>query len=165
MEEQAGYGGFFSEQVWDTSDLPERELFSGRPSGSAMPLVWAHAEYIKLRRSLRDGRVFDLPPQTVQRYQVQQIVAEHFCWRFGQKSRSFPAGKLLRVETLAPARVQWSTDGWVTIHDTDTQDTGLGIHFADLPTSELLIGTEITFTFYWPQTARWEGNDFAVQVS
>ncbi len=46
----------------------ERELYFGRPSGSAMPLVWAHAEYIKLRRSLRDGRVFDMPPQTVDRY-------------------------------------------------------------------------------------------------
>jgi glucoamylase len=26
-----------------------------------MPLVWAHAEYVKLARSLRDGRVFDTP--------------------------------------------------------------------------------------------------------
>ena len=53
------------EQVWDAADIPERELFCGRPSGSAMPLVWAHAEHIKLLRSLRDGAVFDMPPQTV----------------------------------------------------------------------------------------------------
>ena len=37
------------------------ELFLGRASGSAMPLVWAHAEYLKLCRSLRDGEVFDRP--------------------------------------------------------------------------------------------------------
>jgi hypothetical protein len=31
-------------------------------SGSAMALVWAHSEYVKLRRSLHDDRVFDTPP-------------------------------------------------------------------------------------------------------
>ncbi len=49
-------------------DIPAKDLRFGRPSGSAMPLVWAHAEYLRLSRSLHDGRVFDMPPQTVQRY-------------------------------------------------------------------------------------------------
>ena len=62
LEAFANDGGLIPEQVWDAPDVPERELFFGRPSGSAMPLVWAHAEYVKLRRSLRDGRVFDMPP-------------------------------------------------------------------------------------------------------
>jgi hypothetical protein len=39
-----------------------------------MPLVWTHAEYLKLRRSLHDGRLFDLPPQAVQRYLVDKMV-------------------------------------------------------------------------------------------
>ena len=34
-------------------------MLLGRPSGSAMPLAWAHAEYIKLLRSRQDGEVFD----------------------------------------------------------------------------------------------------------
>src|SRR5262249_8414335 len=72
IEAQTSAGGFIPEQVWDDKDIPERELFNGRPSGSAMPLMWAHAEYIKLLRSLRDGVVFDLPPQTVQRYLVRK---------------------------------------------------------------------------------------------
>ena len=65
METFANGGGLLPEQVWDCDDIPERELFRGRPAGSAMPLVWAHAEHIKLLRSLREGRVFDMPPQTV----------------------------------------------------------------------------------------------------
>jgi glucoamylase len=69
MESFASDGGLLPEQVWDAPDIPARELYFGRPSGSAMPLVWAHAEHVKLLRSLRDGRVFDLPPQTVQRCQ------------------------------------------------------------------------------------------------
>src|SRR3984885_8370810 len=69
MEGSTEGGRLLPEQVWDAPDLPARELFTGKPTGSACPLVWAHSEYIKLRRSLRDGKIFDQPPQTVQRYQ------------------------------------------------------------------------------------------------
>src|ERR1019366_4676481 len=75
FEAFAGDSGLIPEQVWDVADIPDRELYFGRAAGSAMPLVWAHAEYVKLRRSLRDGAVFDLPPQTVQRYLVDRIVS------------------------------------------------------------------------------------------
>ena len=68
MRAQASDGGMLPEQVWDGPDIPERELFNGRPSGSAMPLVWAHAEYAKLVRSLHEGRVFDMPQQAYERY-------------------------------------------------------------------------------------------------
>ncbi len=124
-----------SEQVWDSPDIPERELFFGRPSGSAMPLVWAHAEYVKLRRSLREGRVFDTPPQTIQRYQVKKTGSPYAIWRFNHKCRTMQAGKTLRVEVLAPATVHWSSDDWHTAHDADTRDTGLGSYIVDLPTA------------------------------
>lgn len=61
-------GGLMPEQVWDADDIVEKELFRGKPSGSAMPLVWAHAEHIKLLRSIADGAVFDLPPAAAERY-------------------------------------------------------------------------------------------------
>jgi glucoamylase len=68
LEASASPGGLLPEQIWDEADIPEKELFLGRPSGSAMPLVWAHAEHIKLLRSIRDGAVFDMPPQPLERY-------------------------------------------------------------------------------------------------
>ena len=37
------------EQVWDESNRLDDGLELGRPAGSAVPLVWAHAEYLKLR--------------------------------------------------------------------------------------------------------------------
>jgi glucoamylase len=152
------------EQTWDSPDIPERELFFGRPSGSAMPLVWAHAEYVKLCRSLRDGRVFDMPPQPVQRYQIENRRARHHIWRFNHKCRRMPAGRSLRIETLAPAMVHWSVDGWQTTKDSSTRDTGLGIHLVDLPTASLLSGNRVVFTFFWPADSRWEQADFAVTV-
>ena len=90
MEAFAGDGGLLPEQVWDADDIPERELFCGRPSGSAMPLVWAHAEHIKLLRSLRDGAVFDMPPQGVERYIKGKTGSPLRTWRFNNKIRTMP---------------------------------------------------------------------------
>jgi glucoamylase len=157
--------GLIPEQIWDGRDIPERELFFGRPSGSAEPLVWAHAEYIKLRRSLHDGGVFDMPPQPVQRYQADQTLSRYAVWRFNHKIRAIPAGKLLRLELLAPAKVHWGIDGWHTVEDTETRDTGLGVHLADLATDDLSTGQTINFTFYWPGSNRWENVDYAVTVA
>ena len=127
-------GGMIPEQVWDSDDIPERGLFLGRPSGSAMPLAWAHAEYLKLRRSIQAGRVFDMPPQTAERYLAEKVVSNRAIWRFDHQRSEVLAGDILRVEARAPALIRWSQDGWKTAHEYTTTDTGLGIHVADLPT-------------------------------
>jgi glucoamylase len=161
---QTSPGGLLPEQVWDADDIPDRELYSGHPSGSAMPLAWAHAEYIKLLRSLRDGRVFDTPPQPVQRYQRDHVRSPFAVWRFNHKCRSMPRGQTLRLEVLAPATVHWSVDGWHTAHDTPTTDARVGLHYVDLPTAQLAARTVMAFTFFWPQADRWEAQDFSVTV-
>jgi glucoamylase len=164
LEFFANEGGLIPEQVWDAPDIPERELYFGRPSGSAMPLVWAHAEYLKLRRSLRDGRVFDMPPQTVHRYLTEKTVSPRMVWRFNHKIRSMPAGKILRIETMAPAIIHWSTDDWNIVQDVTTHDAGLGIHIADLATKDLPEGKQVQFTFYWPDAGHLEDKDFIVRI-
>ena len=126
MESFANESGLISEQVWDSPDIAERELHCGRPSGSAMPLVWAHAEYLKLRRSLRDGRLFDQPPQTVQRYLKEKTVSPRLTWRFNHKLRSLPPGKILRIELMAPAVIHWTADDWKTCQDLKTHDVRAG---------------------------------------
>jgi glucoamylase len=164
LERFAGESGLLPEQIWDTADVPERDLFAGLASGSARPLVWAHAEYLKLCRSLRDGEVFDRPPQTVRRYLVDKVTSFRIIWRFNSKVRALPSGTTLRVETLAAAVVHWSVDGWRTVHDSATRDTTLGVHLVDLPTAGLPNGAWVDLTFYWPQSARWEGVDFRIGV-
>ncbi len=164
FEQFANGGGLLPEQVWDADDIPEKELYRGKPAGSAMPLVWAHAEHIKLLRSLRDGRVFDMPPQTVERYLVRQQGSTLAAWRFNHKISAMDAGKTLRIETLAPCSVHWSTDSWSTVHDSTAQDTGLDVWIVDVPARELPTGSMIEFTFFWPQANRWEGENFSVRV-
>jgi glucoamylase len=160
----ANEGGLLPEQIWDAPDIPKRQLYFGKPSGSAMPLAWAHAEYLKLCRSLAEGEVFDMPPQPVQRYQVLKVDSPHAIWRFNHRSQTLPTGKRLRLEVLEPALVHWSPDGWRTVMDTPTLDTGLGLHVADLPTESLLAG-KLEFTFYWPGAGHWEGADFALTIA
>ncbi len=164
LESFANEGGLIPEQVWDAPDIPERKLYFGRPSGSATPLVWAHAEYLKLRRSLLDGRVFDMPPQTVRRYLIEKTVSPRIIWRFNHKIRSMPSSKMLRIETMAPAVIHWSADDWEMVQDVRTYDSGLGIHIANLSTEALPEGKQVKFTFYWPEAGHWEGVDFVVRV-
>jgi glucoamylase len=156
--------GLLPEQVWDSTDIPSRKLFIGRPAGSAMPLVWAHAEYLKLCRSLEDGMVFDQPPQTVRRYLIEKVSSTRISWRFNDQIRTLPHSSLLRVETLAPAVVHWSADGWRNVRQTATADTTLGTHVADLDTAPLAEGERLELTFFWPEAQRWEGTNFAVAI-
>ena len=74
-----------------------------------MPLVWAHAEYVKLENSLRARRVFDTPPQTSQRYLIEKVSSPFDFWRLNHKISQMPAGKKLRLEVMAAARVRWGT--------------------------------------------------------
>lgn len=159
MARQAGPGGLLPEQIWDAPDIPERELLNGRPSGSAMPLVWAHAEYIKLVRSLREGRVFDMPPQPVARYQAGCNHPSRRVWRFESPIGQASWGTTIRIECFAPAMIRWTSDHWQTVTDTPTADTSIGIHFADLLLQQ---PGNLEFTFYWPSVDRWEGRNLVI---
>ena len=164
MQRQASPTGLFPEQVWDAPYIAEKHLLSGHATGSAMPLVWAHAEYVKLLRSIKDKLVFDTPPQTVRRYQVEAVSSNLTIWRFNLKCRSMPVGRFLRIELLAVATVHWTSDSWRTVHDVSTADSGLGVHFTDLPVANLSSGSSILFTFRWISDGRWEGQDFEVVI-
>lgn len=165
MEACSSDGGLLPEQVWDADDMPERELFRGRPSGSAMPLVWAHAEYIKLLRSLADGAVFDMSPLTVQRYQKENRKARLRDWREVWRRSTIPEGQILRVELCEEAMLRWSDDGWRTIHDTKLAEIGLGVFAVELPVQTLKPGAQIRFTWQRKQDGSWRGQDYAVSVT
>jgi len=165
MEASTSGGRLLPEQLWDAEDIPDRELFRGKPTGSACPLVWAHAEYVKLRRSLRDGRVFDQPRQTVQRYQVEKRKAEYFVWSPNNKCRKMPPGKKLRLALPEPALVHSTFDDWRNAEDTNTRNTGLGVHAADLTTDKLKPGEQVIFTLYWLQKHQWVGVNFHVEIA
>ncbi len=165
MRAMGSSGGMLPEQVWDAEPIPERGLAPGRPSGSAMPLAWAHAEYLKLVRSIAQGRVIDRPDAAWQRYRGTPPAATRATWRFTAQRPEMIAGRRLRLESMAPARVRYSVDGWTAWRDIDADDTGLGVWVTDLPGTESLVpGQAIDFTCWWPEAGRWEGRDMRVRV-
>jgi glucoamylase len=164
LENSTGTSRLIPEQVWDQEAIPERELFTGKGTGSACPLVWAHSEYIKLRRSLADGKIFDQPSQTFDRYVNKKIPARYFNWRFNNKIRSMPCGKQLRILLMDAAVVHWSIDDWKSSSDTDSKESGWNLQYVDLPSEKLPSGRRLVFTFFWKNEGRWEGQDYQVAV-
>lgn len=142
MARQTSECGMIPEQVWDAEDIPERYLFNGHPTGSGMPLAWAHAEYIKLLRSLHEGCVWDRIPQTEQRYVRERRTASFQIWTPEQRRGWMDSGKDLRVDLPVLARVRWTAgrkSGTV-----ETKDTEFGLHCATLPVREVARGEAIT---------------------
>ena len=83
------------EQIWDQEDIPEKGLFFGKSSGSAMPLTWAHAEYIKLCSSIKNNKISDLTYLAKRRYIKQKTTSPLCVWRFTDQVRSIPFKKIL----------------------------------------------------------------------
>ena len=156
--------GLIPEQVWDADPIPERGLVKGKPSGSAMPLVWAHSEFIKLCYGYVLGRPVDRPEATWARYGGVRPTLDGEIWGPGFRPRRIRAGQGLTVAVTAEASVHWGVDGWKNVADVETRDTGLGVHVADLPVNGLPAGTVIQFTFRWLAKDVWEGQDYAMSV-
>ncbi|PPQ36097.1 glycoside hydrolase family 15 protein [Rhodopila globiformis] len=140
--------GLLPEQVWDGPEIPARDLKFGRPTGSARPLAWAHAEFAKLVISRQLGAPCDRPGAVWRRYQGQRPRARRSFWSPHAPIGDMPQGTSLVVMLPKPARVRWrSGDGPET--EATTEDTGLGLHAAGLETTELPAGSAIDFAWRW----------------
>ncbi len=164
IERFASATGLLPEQVWDEQDKPEKYMFLGRPTGSAMPLMWAHAEYIKLLRSASDGRVFDLIPEVAHRYLGDRKSCQLFeIWKPNRQVRVVKRGYTLRVQVPASFRLHWTGDDWRTVNDKASAPTIFGVEFIDIPTT-LAQRAPLRFTLFWPERNSWEGRDYLVEV-
>jgi glucoamylase len=126
--------------------------------------MWAHAEYIKLLRSVADGRVFDLIPEVAERYLSARNARHRFeVWKHNRQVRRMRKGYTLRVQVDAPFRLHWTKDEWHTVEDTPSSGTALGIEFVDI---SIPAGQQapIRFTFFWTSKGSWEGRDYLVDV-
>ena len=130
---------------------------SGRPSGSAMPLAWAHAEYVKLLRSIALGHAIDRPAAAWHRYHGVAPAATRATWRFTAPRPT--GGRPTAADGAAgPGARSLVRDDWRTWADLDARDTGVGVWVVDVPGSDRLPpGGAVDFTFWWPEAERWEG--------
>ena len=163
MEGFASRGGMIPEQVWDEPDRADSSRHFGQCAGAAMPLMWAHAEYIKLLRSVKDGQVFDRIPIIADRYLGKQGRRDLEIWKPIRRVRAVSVGGVLRIQTSAPFRLRWTCCEWHTSQDSASIDSDLGAHFVDIPVSKQQ-KAPVRFTFFWTEAQRWEGQDYLVEV-
>ena len=155
-------GGMLPEQIWDAPDLPEMGLHLGKPTGAAMPLVWAHAEYIKLLRSVTDGQIFDRISVVAERYAKAKRPSPIEVFRFDRQIHRMTAGRKLRLMADEAFSAVWTVDEWKTVRTTESHNLGWAGHFADLATAP---GEgQLIFTFHWKNDGHWEGQNFEVQL-
>jgi glucoamylase len=159
MARMTGPGGLIPEQVWDSSPIPDRYLQLGRPAGSAMPLVWAHAEFLKLLRARQEGKPIELLRSVEARYRGQRPAASCWHWRQDTPFERIPAGRDMLFESLTPFVLHWGYDGWQSVEDRPSSVLAFGINGVRLTHTELRNKRMIDFTFYYPEEGRWAGID------
>jgi glucoamylase len=116
------------EQIWDRADLPSEGMYFGRAAGSAQPLVWAHAEYLKLLRSVADKQVFDCISVVHDRYILGQQ-REHFrrylgIFQLGRPISAVVQGGVLRIVDATSFSVVYTTDNWATKTQVEARSLG-----------------------------------------
>jgi glucoamylase len=77
----ANPGGMIPEQVWDQADPTESHFVFGSGTGSATPLAWSMAQFIRLVVCVHEKRIVDQPA----------VVAEHFLKQISQNAASSTA--------------------------------------------------------------------------
>jgi glucoamylase len=147
--------------------MPVEHLYCGRSAGSAQPLCWAHAEYLKLLRSVVDGRVFDRISVVEERYAVPKdqrtFQSRMEIFRTTRPISAMVSGGTLRIVDPDPFTVVWSADNWATTCRTEAKPVDSFGSFADI-TAALDQAGSIVFTLYWPGSDRWLGRNYEVTI-
>jgi len=164
MARMASPGGMLPEQIWDAAPIPQRGLELGRATGSAMPLAWTHAEYIKLVASRALGRAFDRPEAVWQRYHGDRCKAARAIWCEHAAITELAVGRSLILALRAPASVRFGFNGWQDIAERPTAPNSLGLHVLYIDTAQLSAGQRLDFTFRYSAGNHWIGTDYHIEV-
>ena len=165
-EQFATCGLMLPEQVWDEADRPESSLRLGQPAGSAVPLVWAHAEYLKLLRSAVDGKVFDRIDPVYARY-CERESREHLhrdveIWSRNRPIQRMANGCALRILDDNRFEAVWTEDGWKTTQTVQSRSLGSAGFCAEFaPASGVGV---VEWTLHWPERDAWLGYNVEVKV-
>jgi glucoamylase len=160
-EEFATMGEMMPEQVWDETSSPKPYLQLGQPAGSAVPLVWAHAEYLKLLRSTVDGKVFDRIDPVYERYSDPvgrtKVRRDLEIFSFRRPFQNMAAGRTLRILDENRFSVTWSLDGWKTGHTMASQSQDSAGFSVDISTATENAGGRLSWTLQWTEQNKWLG--------
>ncbi len=162
--------GLVPEQVWDQPPLvarppgtvPTMPLLTGRPTLSATPLVWGHAELVKLALSRHRGSPVDRPARVAARYRGVTPTPARVFWRDTVPVTQLAAGRDLVIEAREPFTLHYGHDAWAGATDRASQPLGLGMHGVTLAAAELGAWHTLDFTRRFDHG--WENTDHTVAL-
>ncbi|WP_224702674.1 glycoside hydrolase family 15 protein [Devosia aquimaris] len=164
MVRMAGPGGLLPEQIWDSAAIPERGLEPGKPSGSAMPLVWAHGELLKLLAASVTGRCAESFAQVETRYGGQSPQADCWIWRESSAFAGVPKGRDVRVECEEPFVLHFGDADWKQVSERDSMPVGFGMHGVTVEADVLVRLGTLRFTVFFTERQAWREQDFAISL-
>ncbi|MBS0220114.1 MAG: glucan 1,4-alpha-glucosidase [Proteobacteria bacterium] len=165
MTRMTGPGGLIPEQVWDGPAIPARMLEPGKPSGSAMPLVWAHAEFLKLLVAREKKRPLELLASVEAHLAATGGRAGTWFWRLDTPFDALPAERELVIDLAQPFTLHMGFDGWQGIADRRSAPLPFGRHGVRLGAVDLAGHRSLEFTLYMETDARWEGGDQRIALA
>ncbi len=167
-EKFATSGQMMPEQVWDQPNRPDLGFRFGQAAGSAVPLVWAHAEYLKLLRSALDGKVFDRVDPVYERYcepEGRKRVRNNLeIYSRRRPIQKVTAGGTLRILDEDRFQLVWSIDGWKSTVHTASRELGSAGFSADIEIPASAQAGELSWTLQWTEKGRWLGYNVQVKI-
>ncbi len=141
-----GRGGLLPEQIWDTNPVPWKYLQIGQPSGSAMPLAWAHSELIKLALTASSGRPVEMLKAVTDRYPSGRVpTSSTWFWRDNAPVLGVPDGRSLVVEDTQPFTLHFGFDEWTGVTEREAQPLGLGMFGVTMQPGDLAGHSSLQF--------------------
>jgi glucoamylase len=165
MARMTGPTGLIPEQVWDAAPLPECGLEPGKPTGSAMPLVWAHAEFLKLLCAREEKRPLEMLTSVENHLRGKSAKLKTWHWRTDTPFDALPADRDLLIETDAPFVLHLGFDGWRDIEDRPSVPLPFGGHGVRFTKGDLAGNEVLDFTRYFVDGAKWEGTDYQIRLA
>lgn len=159
----ASKGGMLPEQIWDQEDIRRYGLYKGRPSGSAMPLIWAHAEFIKLIYIHISQKPIEQLSCVTDRYLKNKQKSDAIYWYDTISCGSVSSKYKLWIQANSSFNLHYGFDGWNDIQDKASQALGFGMHGVCLNLKNLA-GKTINFTRHFDDNG-WEGKNWVLPVT
>ena len=128
-----------------------------------MPLLWSHAEFLKLLIAREQGQPIERLQSVAQRYSGHVARDAHaWHWRNEVPIGRLAAGRALRIQDRQPFTLHFGFNGWNELQERDAIAGPFGLWTVELSAAEIEAHRELDFTRRYG--ARWEGTDHRVQL-
>jgi glucoamylase len=125
-----------------------------------MPLVWSHAEFLKLLIARDRGRPIELLDVVGKRYGKKTPRSKRTRWRTETPVASLERGRTLVIEDSQPFTLHCGWDGWQSVEDLQSEPLPFGLWGVEIAPERQVGRSALNFVRRYGD--RWEVGDQTV---